>query len=292
MTNKNPRCVNCGHLLQRMENAFDMYTGENIWDHKKYEDGDISCFCGCLEAELPGQHEVKKMLGFEPIHRDSEKSKTKKFKVHKIGQDESLGEIRWYSHWRRYVFFPLPDTVFDSSCLKEITDFIDQEMCDWKVKTTRENYNRKNRDTMIKKTEEMKNTLIGPFPLGFNYSAFSIKWEQNDILNKFRVRTANYSHVKNMSTRGYMVDFERDFHPELGIWERDEAVYLRPIQVEDHEMLKFEIRFSENVVFLNDEQVRTVHDMVKDLYDFGHVLVKEVENDRRDKNVKNREVEK
>ena len=153
-------------------------------------------------------------------------------------------------------------------------------------------YNRKNRDTLIKKTEEMKNTLIGPFPLGFNYGDFSIRWEQNDILNKYGVRMANYSHVKNMSTRGYMVEFEGEFHPELGKWERDEAVYLRPIQVEDHEMLKFDIRFSESVHELNDEQVRTVHDMVKDLYDFGHVLVKEVENDRRDKNVKNREVEK
>lgn len=31
-----------------------------------------------------------------------------------------LGEIRWYSHWRRYTFFPSPGTTFDKNCLVEI----------------------------------------------------------------------------------------------------------------------------------------------------------------------------
>lgn len=31
-----------------------------------------------------------------------------------------LGEIRWYSHWRKYTFSPNPGTVFDNTCLIEI----------------------------------------------------------------------------------------------------------------------------------------------------------------------------
>lgn len=39
-----------------------------------------------------------------------------------------LGEIKWYSRWRRYVFYPLNDTLFDSECLKDIISYIDNLM--------------------------------------------------------------------------------------------------------------------------------------------------------------------
>lgn len=39
-----------------------------------------------------------------------------------------LGEIRWYPAWRRYVFAPNGRTLFDSTCMKEITDKIDDLM--------------------------------------------------------------------------------------------------------------------------------------------------------------------
>jgi hypothetical protein len=39
-----------------------------------------------------------------------------------------LGRIAWYSSWRRYVFFPAADTIFDVKCLLEITGFIDKQM--------------------------------------------------------------------------------------------------------------------------------------------------------------------
>ncbi len=39
----------------------------------------------------------------------------------------TLGEVRWYSHWRRYVFAPNSaawmELVFDASCLRELADF-------------------------------------------------------------------------------------------------------------------------------------------------------------------------
>jgi hypothetical protein len=39
-----------------------------------------------------------------------------------------LGQISWYSAWRRYVIFPESGTVYDSACLTEITKFLDEQM--------------------------------------------------------------------------------------------------------------------------------------------------------------------
>lgn len=45
-----------------------------------------------------------------------------------------LGIIKWRAGWRRYVFEPESETVFDSSCLKEITNYIDELMSERKKK--------------------------------------------------------------------------------------------------------------------------------------------------------------
>jgi hypothetical protein len=37
-----------------------------------------------------------------------------------------LGEIKWYSSWRCYCFFAMPNCVFNKGCLTDITDFIAQ----------------------------------------------------------------------------------------------------------------------------------------------------------------------
>ena len=35
-----------------------------------------------------------------------------------------LGKIKWYGAWRRYVFFPNTETIFDAGCLSDIATFI------------------------------------------------------------------------------------------------------------------------------------------------------------------------
>lgn len=39
-----------------------------------------------------------------------------------------LGIIKWYSNWRRYVFFPEPTTIFDSKCLGNIQLHLERMM--------------------------------------------------------------------------------------------------------------------------------------------------------------------
>lgn len=38
-----------------------------------------------------------------------------------------LGEIKWFGAWRKYTFFPMNYTTWDSNCLNEITAFLDNE---------------------------------------------------------------------------------------------------------------------------------------------------------------------
>jgi hypothetical protein len=39
-----------------------------------------------------------------------------------------LGIIKWYSNWRRYVFYPDRNTLFDSKCLSNIQLYLERMM--------------------------------------------------------------------------------------------------------------------------------------------------------------------
>lgn len=39
----------------------------------------------------------------------------------------SLGVIQWHSYWRKYAFFPC-NSLFESQCLRDIADFLDDAM--------------------------------------------------------------------------------------------------------------------------------------------------------------------
>jgi hypothetical protein len=36
-----------------------------------------------------------------------------------------LGEVRWYAPWRKYAFFPDPDTLYEQDCLRDIAEFLE-----------------------------------------------------------------------------------------------------------------------------------------------------------------------
>lgn len=50
--------------------------------------------------------------------------KTKIYDVIALEDQISLGQIKWYAHWRQYAFYPEPETVFEKTCLKDITNFV------------------------------------------------------------------------------------------------------------------------------------------------------------------------
>jgi hypothetical protein len=39
-----------------------------------------------------------------------------------------LGSVKWFGRWRKYSFFPKPDTIYEATCLRDIVAFLDGEM--------------------------------------------------------------------------------------------------------------------------------------------------------------------
>jgi hypothetical protein len=69
------------------------------------------------------------------------KAKTKRFEVRNKLADCKLGDIKWYSPWRKYCFFVYPnDLVFDAGCLADIQDFLTNLMRERKIDKTAESY--------------------------------------------------------------------------------------------------------------------------------------------------------
>lgn len=66
-------------------------------------------------------------IGFE--ERASKSGKTKIFDVFTVEEPNhfKLGEIKWHGAWRRYAFFPSPDTLFEPTCLRDLADKCDEE---------------------------------------------------------------------------------------------------------------------------------------------------------------------
>lgn len=63
----------------------------------------------------------RSFVGFVEQQQDA-KLVTKRWRATSASGDP-LGWIQWYSPWRRYVFFPKPDTLYDASCLLDIGAF-------------------------------------------------------------------------------------------------------------------------------------------------------------------------
>ena len=38
-----------------------------------------------------------------------------------------LGTVKWFGRWRRYAFFPEPETVFEIDCLSALAEFLRQK---------------------------------------------------------------------------------------------------------------------------------------------------------------------
>lgn len=71
--------------------------------------------------------QVKQYLTFKKLVRQADK-KTDMLHVFNTNNQSPLGVIMWRGPWRKYIFAPLADTVFDSTCLNTIAKFIAELM--------------------------------------------------------------------------------------------------------------------------------------------------------------------
>lgn len=51
--------------------------------------------------------------------------KTNVWYITNVKSNAPLGLISWFAHWRKYCFFPNGSAVYDNSCLRAITQFLD-----------------------------------------------------------------------------------------------------------------------------------------------------------------------
>lgn len=42
-----------------------------------------------------------------------------------------LGQVKWFGRWRKYAFFPKPDTVYEAYCLADLADFCREHTKAW-----------------------------------------------------------------------------------------------------------------------------------------------------------------
>lgn len=68
--------------------------------------------------------EVRKGGKYLRFIRDllQESGKTQRWQVK--SKANYLGEIKWYSGWRQYVFYPYRGTLYNYECLDEISKFL------------------------------------------------------------------------------------------------------------------------------------------------------------------------
>ena len=59
--------------------------------------------------------------------------KTLIYNVVSVSQDVPLGQVRWYGRWRQYVFEPIPNTIWNKDCLRELANFLDGLMKERRV---------------------------------------------------------------------------------------------------------------------------------------------------------------
>jgi hypothetical protein len=66
---------------------------------------------------------TEKYIDIKP-HGVSKTGKTKVWEVRNNKHHTVIGYIKWYGGFRKYCFYPLPDTLFDHHCLLLIHDHL------------------------------------------------------------------------------------------------------------------------------------------------------------------------
>jgi len=79
-----------------------------------------------LMSDAEWELEDMEYLGFTRVPYPERK--TGVWNVYNQHSGVVLGQVRWFGRWRRYAFFPNPDTVWDERCLLAVTKFLQAQM--------------------------------------------------------------------------------------------------------------------------------------------------------------------
>ena len=71
-----------------------------------------------------------KWIAIDKLADDDKKTDT--FEVWSTFYNVSLGIVKWKANWRKYGFFPYPQTCYEEDCMRDISDFIEKETKEYK----------------------------------------------------------------------------------------------------------------------------------------------------------------
>ena len=74
---------------------------------------------------------VGNYIKFGLHHREANR-KTDIWSVFATASEVALGQIRFHGAWRKFCFFPAPNTMFDAGCLREIEKFCEDQTSAWR----------------------------------------------------------------------------------------------------------------------------------------------------------------
>ena len=77
-----------------------------------------------------------KWLDFMSLGR-SPSGKTERWSVHAKQGGAALGEVKWYSGWRRYCFFPFDGSLYEQDCLRDIATFCEMRTMEQRAASQR-----------------------------------------------------------------------------------------------------------------------------------------------------------
>jgi hypothetical protein len=60
--------------------------------------------------------------------------KTKVWAVLTIDGLTVLGHVQWFAPWRKYAYFPKKDTIYEQDCMRVLSQFIEAETSNHKLK--------------------------------------------------------------------------------------------------------------------------------------------------------------
>ena len=68
---------------------------------------------------------ISKYIEFDMV---GDTGKTEIWNIISKSNNFILGQIRWYGPWRQYCFYPTPHTVFNPTCMEDISKQIKELM--------------------------------------------------------------------------------------------------------------------------------------------------------------------
>lgn len=145
-----------------------------------------------LHRYIAEQDSEEVMTSYYNIRFISDRYPPRKTKIFVVVNKESktvLGMITWHGPFRKYSFFPEPNRVFETTCMKDIAGFMDNLMEEWKFGKAKEFIKPKIDKIIAEVKTEMSDTILRE---GYGIRETHEEWDDPHKMVKVSDDPANF----------------------------------------------------------------------------------------------------